>query len=211
MSNGIPEEAVKNIIQKVVDNWDNTGLAFLVALVGATGFCFAAIYSNDGLSVWLQLFGIIVIYLMMLKLPVYYVAKKKGFSDKPSASLGLAVCFLILTALLLVHERSRDLPYYFGLFLTLWFALLMVWLMSTKDSKINVRKTFTASTVLILVQCVLGAIMWSETEAKEGKLGLQTVLVTLLLFICIRKLIRFLRNKDVIERQIELEAGDEQA
>jgi FtsH-binding integral membrane protein len=141
--------------------------------------------------------------MMMLKSPVYYVAAKKGVNDKSSASLGLTVCFAILTALLLIKNNERDAFYYIGLVLTLLFALLMVWRMNMKDSRINVRKTFTASTVVLLTQSVIAAVLISDASNKhQGKTALQAVFITMLLAICVYRLISFLRQREAIEKEL---------
>lgn len=202
--NNAASEIEKSVTKKIVDNWDNNGLAFFFALIGATTFCFAAIFNEDGLAVLLQLFGILVMYLMMLRIPVYYVAEKKGFSDKSSASLGLTVCFAILTALLTVNSNKRDAFYYFGLLITLIFSLLMVWRMNMKDSTINVRKTFTASTVVLLAQSVFAAILLAGPHEKSMKqIGLQAVFITILLIVCVGRLVSFLVNRDSLESKLK--------
>ena len=204
--NTTSSELEKNLAKKLIDNWDNNGLAFFLALVSAMAFCFACITSDDGLSVWLQLFGIAVLYLMMWRIPIYYVAKTTGFSDKSSASLGLTVCFAILTALLLI--KSRDQFYYFAFFITLMFALLMVWRMNMKDSRVNVRKTFTASTVAVLAQCVLGAIMLSDSsDPHPSKTATQVALTTVLLIACVVRLVNFLWNRGAIELKVIGDVG----
>ena len=193
-------EVEKNVIKKVIDNWDNSGLAFFMALIGAIAFCFASIDNDDWLSVLLQLFGIMVLFLMMWRIPVYYIAKETGVSDKSSASLGLTVCFVILTIMLQIISK-RDVFYYFGLCITLTFALLMVWRMNMKDSRVNVRKIFTASTVALLAQCVFSAIAMSDDKAKHAsKMALQAALTTILFVVCTLRLIKFLRNRAAIER-----------
>jgi hypothetical protein len=199
-------EIAKNTAKKVVDNWDNSGLAFLFALLGATAFCFASLFSNDWLAPYLQLFGISVLWLMMVRLPIYYVASERGISDKSSASLGLTACFAILSFMLSVSTFERTPLYYFALGITLTFALLMVWRMNMSDSRVNVRKTFTASTVIILVQCVFSALLLTEPKVEHpSKTWLQLNTMSALLLVCIWRLVTFLRQRSRIEVKLGIQ------
>ena len=208
--NAVISEVGKNAAKKIVDHWDNNGLAFFFAVLSASVFCFASINSKDALAVFLQLFGVLVLYLMMLRLPVYYVAEEKGLSDKSSASLGLTVCFAILTFLLTTGSKTRDAFYYFGLAITLLFALLMVWRMNMKDSRVNVRKTFTATTVVLLAQSVLAALLLSDPgDLSKLKIGIHAILVTLLLIICVGRLVRFLANRESVELGLAEASADD--
>ena len=210
--NTITSEVEKNIAKKVIDSWDGTGLSFFLALISTIAFCFATIFSADELAVFLQLFGISVLYLMMWRVPVYYIATGPNFSGKSSASLGLTICFAILTALLVVRGDDRDVFYYFGLIITLLFALLMVWGMNVKSSRVNVRKTFTASTVALLAQCVFASVLLSGgSPQNSSKLGIQAFLTTTLLIICIYRMVKFLRNRDSIEKAAVNEIGSDDA
>lgn len=146
---------------------------------------------------------------MMLKIPIHYIAEKQGFSEKSSASLGLTVCFAIMVALLEVVS-DRDVYYYFGLVITLGYALLMVWVMNLEDSRVNVRKTFTATTVLLLAQCVGSAILISKDSGERIlKLEIQAALTTILLVVCTIRLVRFLRNREAFEKDLGPEDEDE--
>lgn len=201
----ISKKLSKNSAKSVVENWDNNGVAFVMTILSTLIFCYASMLSEDPISLGLQIFGIVILFLMFIKIPIYYVSERKHFSDKSIASLGLTFCFAILSTLLIVGPENRKLLYYVALSTTFIFALLMVVRMNMKESKLNVRKTFVVSLVLLLIQCIILMIFSDEIGLDvDSRLWLQLIPTTLLLFLCMTRLVLFLVRRRSIEEKIFL-------
>lgn len=211
----ISEEVGKNIVERISEKWDSNGVAYILAVISTIFFSWASMQSDDTLAQTYQIFGIAVLVFLFIKLPIYYYANNNHFSDKSSASLGLSLCFIILSLLILFEESDREELYYTAQGITFIFAIIMIIRMNLKDSRLNVRKTFVFATALLLIQCIILLILLKEPDdalkAGEDRLWLQVVPTTALLIWCMLRLVIFLIRRGNIEAALIAEAQSEES